>query len=121
MPITFVVITGIIIISIIIGLDIWFVLDKVPGNTWSSLIRKLSIITPVIPWVCGVLSGHFFHWWKNVPSFELWKIILLLVLTAIVALLGLGTTLLDKQLDFYLFPLLFFFLAFIAGSFLWPV
>lgn len=121
MPLSLVVIIGITIISIIVGLDIWFVLDDVPRNTWSAIIRKISIITPVVPWICGVLSGHFFHWWKNAPEIELWKIILLLVLTGIVALLGLGTTILDKQLNFYLFPLLFFLLAFIAGSFLWPV
>lgn len=61
MPIKIVIIIGVTFIVGIIGLDIWWAVDDRPGNTWSEIIRVWGRATPLVPWACGVLSGHFFH------------------------------------------------------------
>ena len=49
------------LLAVAIGLDIWFAADDVPANTWSELLRLGAKETPVLPWACAVLMGHWFH------------------------------------------------------------
>jgi hypothetical protein len=49
------------LLAVAIGLDIWLAVDAVPGNTWSELFRAGALATPVVPWACAVLMGHWFH------------------------------------------------------------
>ena len=52
---------GLIIVGILIGVDVWLAVDKLPGNTWSELLREFSQHTLFVPWSLGVLMGHWFH------------------------------------------------------------
>lgn len=54
-------IVGLGLIAAFIGYDVYLALDGVRGNTWSELARKFALASPVLPWACGVLCGHFFH------------------------------------------------------------
>ncbi len=54
-------IVGIVLILAFLGYDIYLATDKVDGNTWSEIARKIAGITPVLSWAWGVLAGHFFH------------------------------------------------------------
>jgi hypothetical protein len=115
------IVLGLIIVAAIIGLDIFFAIDKVSGNTWSEIIRHFAKSTPIVPWICGVLSGHFF--WpaalgKYIPLLgQPSSIALLIWIGCILGIIGLGLT-----KSGIMFPL---WLAFIIGGaggiFLWPV
>jgi hypothetical protein len=49
------------LLAVAIGLDVWLAADDVPANTWSELLRLAAYETPVLPWACAVLVGHWFH------------------------------------------------------------
>ena len=121
MPVSIVVVLGLVIVAAIIGLDIFFAIDKVGGNTWSEIIRCFAESTPMIPWICGVLSGHFF--WpaaigKYIPLLGQPNSIALLIWTGcIVGIIGLG--LIKSGMVFPLW--LAFIIGGIGGMFLWPV
>ena len=57
----FAILAGVFFLAAIIGLDIYFALDSVAGNTWSEMIRKLGSVLVFVPWAWGGLGGHFFH------------------------------------------------------------
>jgi hypothetical protein len=52
---------GLIITAALIVIDIWLATDRLPGNTWSEMLRELSRHTLFVPWSLGVLMGHWFH------------------------------------------------------------
>jgi hypothetical protein len=55
------IVIGLIIVAVLIIIDVWLATDKLPGNTWSELLRELSRHTLFVPWSLGVLLGHWFH------------------------------------------------------------
>jgi hypothetical protein len=120
MSATFAITLGLILTSLLIGLDIYFAVDDVPGNTWSEIIRSWSKVTPIVPWVCGVLSGHLFHPFDNLkPLFGQPHSIAVLVWTSFV-LLFLGLTF-NKYGFEPASAAITFGCAFVIGSVLWPV
>jgi hypothetical protein len=58
---TFATVIGLIVAGILIAIDVWLATDRLPGNTWSELLRELSRDTLFVPWSLGVLMGHWFH------------------------------------------------------------
>jgi len=55
------IVIGLIIVVVLIIVDVWLAVDKLPGNTWSELLREASRHTLFVPWSLGVLLGHWFH------------------------------------------------------------
>ena len=112
---------GCILIAAIIGLDIYFAADTIQGNTWSEVIRRVGKTASIIPFVCGVLSGHFF--WpaglkEHIPLLGQPNSIALLVwMGCVVSMVGLVLTRLG-----HIFPMwIVFILGFLGGMLLWPV
>lgn len=119
MPTLIVSIIGGVVVIFLIGFDIYLAADKVSGNTWSEILRTWAVVTPVIPWACGVLSGHFFHPIENLkPVLGTQSSITLLIwLTCVVGIIGLG---LDRA-GYPVPPWIVFLPALVVGSLLWPV
>jgi hypothetical protein len=45
---------------LILGFDLYLYLDKYPGNTISQIIIKRTKARPIVPFLCGLLMGHWF-------------------------------------------------------------
>lgn len=114
-----VIIIGSVILAVAIGIDIWLAVDPVDDNTWSELMRLGALATPVIPWACGVLMGHWFHPNDNAQAVlgQPGSIALLLWLTWVVFLVGLAFISSGISLD----PSLLVVPGMVAGWLLWPV
>ncbi len=113
----FSIIAGLVLLAIVIGLDVKFATDKLDGNTWSEMIRKMSHFTTLVSWAWGVLAGHFFHpGWKHLMKYPD-NIALLVWLT-------LGTTIFGAYLirEYHnpWLPWIFMFIAVFVGAKLWP-
>src|SRR5262245_44696520 len=110
---------GLIIAGALIIIDIWLVLDRLPGNTWSELLRELSRDTLFIPWSLGVLIGHWFHPVDDLqPVAGGASIWLLIGLTVILVVVGLILRFAAKFTP----PAWPWALAgMVAGAALWPV
>lgn len=109
---------GLSLLAALIGVDIYLAADNVKDNTWSEIIRAWSKHTPIIPWICGVLTGHFFHPTEakailGQPS----SVALLIWITAVVGIFGISFLRFNMPIPAWsvLIP------AFIAGWLLWPV
>ena len=114
------IISGIAIVAALIGLDIYFAVDGVAGNTWSEMIRKMAFVTTFIPWVCGVLSGHFFHpGWRSAIE-RPGNFAVLVWLSAVIAIMGMGV-LRSGWAYVNWVPMITFFVAVFVGAKLWPV
>ena len=116
----FPIIAGVSIISLLIGLDIWFAVDKIPGNTWSEMIRSMAFFTTFIPWVCGILSGHFFHpGWQQ--AFERpTNFAVLIWLSMATSIVGFAILRSNFQYNNWV-PMITFLIAVFVGAKLWPV
>jgi hypothetical protein len=119
--VSLVIVLGCILAATIIGFDIWFATDSIQGNTWSEIIRRLAKTTPLIPFIYGVLSGHFF--WpaalkENIPLLgQPNSVALLIWIGCVVGMIGLGLTKNDM-----VFPLwIAFLIGGVGGMLLWPV
>lgn len=55
-----------VVTALIIGFDIWLYNNGVPHDTISAVFKHWAILTPFIPYVWGVLAGHFF-WGRVTP------------------------------------------------------
>lgn len=102
------------IILVLIVWDVFLAADDIGGNTWSELLRSAGKWTPVVPWLGGVVMGHWFH-----PKEKSTPIVtppgnafVLIWFTFVVALLGLITTV----PTWVPVPL-----GALAGALLWPV
>lgn len=121
MPISIVITIGCVLVATIIGLDIYFASDNVAYNTWSEIIRIFSKRTSLIPFVCGVLSGHFF-WPAQLKEYipllgQPSSIALLIWIACVIGIVGLGLT-----KSGMIFPLwLAFVFGFVGGMLFWPV
>lgn len=117
MPVSIVVVIGLVLLSILVGLDVYFATDKVPHNTWSEIIRHWAKHAPLVPYICGVLSGHFFH--PNTKSIlgQPHSIALLIWTACFIGVVGLG--LYHNGISPPLW--LVFLLGCVAGALLWPV
>jgi len=112
---------GVSLLAILIGVDVHLAADKIEGNTWSEIIRSWAFKTPLIPWLLGVLDGHFLHWGPKVgattsPN----KIAILFLMTWCVVICSIilnktGTQIPSWSLGLILLP------SFFAGALLWPV
>jgi hypothetical protein len=51
----------IVLVVLLIGVDVYLVADKVPGNTWSEMLRNAATHTTFVPWTLAVLAGRWFH------------------------------------------------------------
>jgi hypothetical protein len=121
MALPIVIILGCIIVAVIIGLDIYFLTDSVSDNTWSEIIRKFGKRTPLAPFACGVLSGHFF-WPELLKEFipllgQPGSVALLIWAACVVGIIGLG--LVESGITFPLW--LAFLIGTVGGVLLWPV
>lgn len=50
-----------VLVGALIVVDVFLATDEVGGNTWSELMRIAADKTPVVPWLCGLVMGHWFH------------------------------------------------------------
>ncbi|MDH3499303.1 MAG: hypothetical protein OEM97_04210 [Acidimicrobiia bacterium] len=102
------------LVAVLIVVDIVLATDADPGNTWSELMREAAKKTPVVPWLAGLVVGHWFH-----PGDDLDPLIdppgnaLVLLLLTVAVLAGGGVVELPPWL-----PLL---VAAPIGAFVWPV
>lgn len=103
-----------VLVAVLIIVDIALAADPEPGNTWSELVRSAAAATPVVPWLAGLVMGHWFH-----PGDELEPVIdppgnalVLLVLSGVVLVIG---TVVNVP------PWLPFVVAAPIGAFVWPV
>ena len=116
----FTIISGILILATIIGLDVYFLLDGVKGNTWSEIIRKLGFILVLVPWIWGGLGGHFHHPnWKPIiqpPG----NIALLIWFSLLVTIVG-GAIMKSSWPYAHWVPFITFFIAAVVVGKLWPV
>ena len=75
---------------VLIVLDIFLATDDIGGNTWSEILRSAAQRTPVVPWLGGLVMGHWFHPFDEAsPAIDPpgnWMVIVML--TLLVALLG---------------------------------
>jgi len=117
MAISVVIIIGCVILGVLIGLDIWFSVDDIKNNTWSEIIHSWATFTPIVPFVCGVLSGHFFH--PNVKALlgQPNSIALLVWSACLISMVGFA--LYNHHITIPLW--IVFQVGFVAGVFLWPV
>jgi len=113
------IIIGLVWVAGLIGLDICLAVDGRAGNTWSEIIRTWARETPVVPWICGVLTGHFFHpdIWSTPILGEASSIAFLIWGTVVVGMLGL----ICSRLGYPVAPWTPLVPAFVAGALLWPV
>lgn len=51
----------IVLAVVLIVVDIYLARDEIDGNTWSELVRLAAIASPVVPWLAGLVMGHWFH------------------------------------------------------------
>ncbi len=104
---------------LVIGLDIWFAVDKEPENTWSEIIRAWALKTPIFAWIWGVLAGHFFHPIDNLePRMERpGNYAMLIWITCVVLIIGVGLQTLGAPVPVWLALVP----AYVAGVLLWPV
>jgi hypothetical protein len=110
-PILITSIAAIIITLAIIGVDVWFAVDKIKGNTWSEVIRFWGQRQKLLPFAWGMLAGHFFHpSWPHLSQPN--GIALLLWLGVVMQILSVASPL---PMFFYLFA------GVAAGVFCWPV
>ena len=117
MATSIVVIVGCVLVAILIGLDVLFASDSVPNNTWSEIIRLWATKTPIIPFACGVLSGHFFHPGTKALLGQPNSIALLIWLACVIGIIGLGLHNYNIMISLWIV----FTLGFLGGIFLWPV
>lgn len=112
-------ILGCTLIAVIVGLDIYLAVDGLPGNTWSEIIRTWAKASPVIPWACGVLAGHFFHPVDNLEPVlaRPGNIAMLVWLTVAVALFGVALS----RSGYPIPPWAVVLPAMAVGALLWPV
>lgn len=103
-----------VLVAVLIVIDIALATDPEPGNTWSELMRSAAEATPVVPWLAGLVMGHWFH-----PGDELEPVIdppgnalVLLALSGIVLVIGAVVR---------VPPWLPFVVAAPIGAFVWPV
>jgi hypothetical protein len=116
----FAIIAGLILLATIIGLDIYFVLDGIKGNTWSEMIRKLGFILTFIPWAWGGLGGHFFHPnWKQIIQSP-GNIAMMVWLSVVVTMIG-GAVMKSGWSYAHWVPFITFFVAAVVIGKLWPV
>lgn len=119
MSVKIVIAIGLILVAMLIGIDIYLATDSVKGNTWSEIIRMWSKHTTLVPWLMGILTGHFLHPYDNFRAVlgQPASIAVLLWLTGIVGILGLGFMRAGYPIPGWslLIP------AFIAGWLLWPI
>lgn len=50
--------------------DVYLATDRITGNTWSELTRSWAEKSIIIPWIAGVIAGHWFHWFKEGNAFN---------------------------------------------------
>ncbi len=55
---------------VIAAVDVFLAKDATPGNTWSEAIKTWGQNTMFIPYLYGVLGGHFFGPYGNVFGWE---------------------------------------------------
>lgn len=116
----FAMISGIILLATILGLDVYFALDGVKGNTWSEMIRKLGFILTFVPWAWGGLGGHFFHanWKQVLPTPD--NIALMVWLSIFVTIIG-GAIMKSSWTYSHWVPYVSFLTASLVIGKLWPV
>ncbi len=81
------------IIVILIVWDIFLAVDGIGGNTWSELLRNAGLATPVVPWLGGVVMGHWFHPFEHAEPLITppGNALALVALTLLVVLVGFAT------------------------------
>lgn len=104
---------GIVVAALII-VDVFLATDDVSRNTWSELIRVAGKKTIAVPWMLGLVMGHWFHPTDHAkPSIDApGNAVVLLAATLFVALVGLAV-----EIPLWI-PLV---LAAPVGALIWPV
>ena len=110
---------GLGLLALLVGVDIYLAMDKLPGNTWSEILRRWAVATPLIPWIYGVLGGHFYHPIENLEPIlsKPGNIELLVWLTILVGMVGLGLLRAGNPVS----PWVGVVPGFVVGALLWPV
>jgi hypothetical protein len=120
MPLGTTIVVGLTLLAALTGIDLYLAFDKIPGNTWSEIIIMWAKATPIVPWICGVLSGHFFHPYDSMkPLFGQPNSMVVLVWTS--CCVGLAGIALVQSYGFHMPPWVPFVVACVVGALLWPV
>lgn len=106
--------------AVAIIVDIFLATDKTPGNTWSQVTRTWAEKAFIIPWLIGVLNGHWFHWWQEGDKFEPTKMWILIGLTIPVLVLSIFVGKYVEDFPNWLLMVMLQ-LGIIAGALLWRV
>jgi hypothetical protein len=101
----------------LVGFDIWLASNGVPKDTYSQVIHRWALLTPLIPYAWGVLAGHFF-WSRSIPivsepGASIW------LGASGVLMIFLGMIL--RHFGINVLPLWFVFVGIVAGRFLFPL
>ena len=109
---------GLILLGLLLGFDVYLAADKVPGNTWSEILRQWGKSTPFIAWFWSVMLGHWFHPESVKPILgQPGSVALLIWLTSLLVVWGLGLSRAGYPIPSWtvIVP------GILAGVFLWPV
>lgn len=58
----------------IVGLDVVWATDSIDGNTVSRVLRNWGLTLPVVPYIWGVLSGHFWGGFEILDQSSVWEL-----------------------------------------------
>ena len=102
------------VVAVAIVIDIVLATDPVEGNTFSELIRIAADNTPAVPWMVGLVLGHWFHPGETMSPVipAPWNGYAILGITGVALIAG-GPIGLD--------PWLVCAVGFVVGWLVWPV
>ena len=99
--------------------------DGIKGNTWSELMRIHGQRHLVLPWLCGVLIGHLYHYDDNLLPLrgkitEPQAYNLIFWLSLIILGFGFLTEALNWDINIYVMSV-FAIVGCVAGHYIWPI
>ncbi|NSX55763.1 hypothetical protein [Parasulfitobacter algicola] len=94
------------------------------SDTYSAVTRFWSKLTPVMPWIWGLLAGRFFHWGQSSiiedPSWLAFLLLLAITAVFLVVFILLRKKIWQPIASSVGMPIAFV-LAYIIGALFWPV
>ena len=99
----------------LIGFDIFVAIEPTKGDTISEVIGSLGSSLPIIPFIWGVLGGHFFlrrSWYTYPKILKRWRFHFLGVIGIVIGA--------SSFFDMFPVPLLWLILGIAVGNVFWP-
>ena len=101
------------VITLAIGIDIWWVLNGIKGDTISEVTKAYSYQITVIPFAYGILTGHLFWGHRGEIKYKELRMTVLVILASML----LAADILDL---WDMLPIIPVALATPLGRLLWP-